>query len=263
MEFLRFGSSIPGAYWGCCAVCIIQNFKVHPDEKYAIQMVDGDGGYPTGKYAGPTYRDVFNTRIRTGTFGVNDMANHTFFAVLTEEQLHGQIGKEWLSILKENGFEFVRTVDNSVYTGSIIPTVAGRKTSSHKNHIFALYRNIASGYVEDPFTPPKAWTDLPNPYSGDMSLENVRKIQTEFWESHGPTKLLSEAEAMEQAGLSNIWLAGKRSEYPQQTKTSREYVENAKKQAAEKAKAAKTAEDDAKKVIVAPAFPIPKIADAA
>ena len=44
MEFLRFGSSIPGGYWGCCACCIIQNFKFDPKAKASIQLVSGDSG---------------------------------------------------------------------------------------------------------------------------------------------------------------------------------------------------------------------------
>ena len=43
MEFLRFGSSIPGSYWGCCAFDIIQNFGAYdPDDPLSIEMVDGE-----------------------------------------------------------------------------------------------------------------------------------------------------------------------------------------------------------------------------
>lgn len=168
MEFLRFGGYIPGEYWGCCAVDIIQNFNQDPDDKASIQMISGDQGTPLTKdgellFCGPTWRDIFWQRLRKGTFNSGDKPNHTFLAVLTEGQLVGAIGKKWLAILKEAGFEFIRTVDNSVYTGK---DLLGQGTgyvgiSPHLNHIFGLFRNIGNGAVEDPFTPPKAWTDLP------------------------------------------------------------------------------------------------------
>jgi len=216
MEFLRFGSSIPGGYWGCCAVCIIQNFKYEPDAKASIELVSGDGGYPmtdndgNQQFAGPTYRDIFQQRLRIGTFSNTDMPNHTFFAVLTEGQIGGKVGKAWLEILKESGFEFVRTVDNSVYTGDQIAKAFKHECSSHKNYIFALYRNIGRGLVEDPFTPPKAWTDLSDPYSGDMSPKNVFDVQKALWEKNGPTKLLTEAEVV--AAGAPVILAGRRKE---------------------------------------------------
>ena len=164
MEFLRFGSSIPGGYWGCCACCIIQNFKVDPDEKASIQLVSGDQGTPImqGKdalFAGPTWRDIFWQRIRFGTFDKRDMPNHAFFAILTEWQISDTIGKKWLAILKEAGFEFFRTVSNSVYAGQ---AVGGDPTNHSPNHIFALVRNVGVGAIKDQFTPPKAWTDLPS-----------------------------------------------------------------------------------------------------
>jgi hypothetical protein len=164
MECLRFGSSIPGGYWGCCAVDIMQNFKVDPDAPASIQITSGDGGGACLKdgqlaFAGPTYRDIFNARLRIGTFGKADMPNHAFIAVLTAWQLNEVHGKKWLAILKEAGFEFVRTVSNSVYGGQSL--LSGEPTDHSPNHIFMLVRNIGSGAIKDPFTPPKEWTDLP------------------------------------------------------------------------------------------------------
>jgi len=214
MEFLRFGSSIPGGYWGCCAVCIIQNFKYDPAEKASIQIVSGDGGNPMMKdggvaYAGPTYEDIFNTRLRIGTFSDTDMPNHVFLAVLTESQINGGIGKKWLEILKKNGFEFIRTTDNSVYTGPAIIKEPGKGTCSpHKNYIFGLFRNIGRGAVDDPFTPPKAWTDLADPYGGDMTVENVQKVQLGHWDTLGAPKLFTEAEI--RAAGAPVTLAGRR-----------------------------------------------------
>lgn len=227
MEFLRFGSSLPGSYWGCCACDIIQNFKVDPDDKACIQLVDGDGGNNLGKFAGPTWRDIFNQRIRFGTFGTADMPNHAFIAILTEWQIQGDIGKKWLGILRETGFEFIRTVNNSVYSGPNLgsPTATA---NSNDNHIFALIRNIGVNALKDPFTPPKAWTDLPEiktPYvgwEGDSETLTLAQHQqdTAIWECLGPAKLLTEAEA-EKAAPGALWYAGVRNKYPQQLKSAR------------------------------------------
>lgn len=217
MEFIRFGSTIPGSYWGCCAVDVIQNFKVDPDAKSSIQIVSGDSGSAIGdKFAGPTYRDIFKTRIRVGTFGGADMPNHGFLAVLTEQQINGGVGKKWLEILKAEGFEFLRTVDNSVYTG---PGLATSHGGSHKNYIFGLFRNIGNGKVKDQFTPPSAWTNLPDPYEGDMSQGNRDKVQLELWKK-GETKFLTKAQV--KAAGAPVVLAGIRSKFKQQTEEERE-----------------------------------------
>jgi hypothetical protein len=148
VEFLRFGSSIPGSYWGCCACCIIQNFTVEPDGPASIELVEGDGGTPLGRFAGKTYHEVFRQRLRYGTFSAKDMPNHAFIAILSQTQLGSAIGKKWLAILKAEGFEFLRTVNNSVW--------------NVKNYIFILVRNVGPNAVVDQFTPPKEWTDLPS-----------------------------------------------------------------------------------------------------
>lgn len=214
MEFLRFGSSIPGNYWGCCAVCIIQNFKVDPDAKASIEIVSGDGGGTLNKWAGPTWRDIFKQRIRIGTFNTTDMPNHAFFAILTDSQVSGGVGKKWLEILKAEGFEFLRTQDNSVYTGPALT----RSVSPHPNHIFALFRNITGSRIKDPLTPPKAWTDLPQvipevwqgipPEQRSAVAQSQTDIHKEAWEASGPTKLLTMAE-VEKAGAP-VTLAGLR-----------------------------------------------------
>jgi len=161
MEFLRFGSSIPGGYWGCCACDIIQNFKVDPDAKASIEIVSGDGGGSTGSFAGKTYKEIFLQRLRYGTFGKADMPNHAFIAILTQWQITSEIGKKWLVILKEQGFEFIRTVNNSVYSGQSLgkPTNAA---NNNDNHIFMLVRNIGAQGLKDQFTPPKEWSALPS-----------------------------------------------------------------------------------------------------
>lgn len=238
MEFLRFGSSIPGTYWGCCACDIIQNFHHDPDEKSSIQIVSGDGGNPIigpnnePLFAGPTYRDIFWQRLRYGTFGKNDMPNHAFFAILTQSQISGGAGKKWLAILKEAGFEFLRTVDNSVYSGPETIRGPGQGcTSSHPNYIFALFRNIGSGAMADPFTPPKAWTDL-NPVvyemwedvakMGDLKEvnERIQKVHLELFNKLPKGEFMTEAEVTK-AGAPVV-LAGLRSTNPQEPKSTRE-----------------------------------------
>lgn len=231
MEFLRFGSSIPGSYWGCCACCIIQNFKVDPDEKASIQLVSGDGGGPILRsremlFAGPTWRDIFWQRIRTGTFDSRDMPNHAFFAILTDWQVTSGVGAKWLAILKEAGFEFVRSVSNSVYTGKSLAQPKGK--GSNLNYIFALYRNIGSGAPADPFTPPKAWSDLPSvtPEVWEFVQEpkefakKQAAAQREVWDKIGPAKFLTESEIV--AAGAPVTMAGLRSEYPQELKSARD-----------------------------------------
>lgn len=224
MEFNRFGSTIPGSYWGCCACDIIQNFKVDPDEKASIELVSGDGGGSLGKYAGPTYRDIFWQRIRFGTFDSRDMPNHAFIAILTDSQMSGGVGAKWLAILKEAGFEYIRSVSNSVYQGASLLGNAAPSDGS-RNNIFMLVRNIGIGSIKDQFTPPKAWTDLPNKGMPEVwqylaidtvDLTNsIRAKQTDNWnEQKSLAKpLLTEAEAKTQSGEDKTFLMGLRIPY--------------------------------------------------
>ncbi len=245
MEFLRFGSRIPGTYWGCCAADIIQNFKMDPDTPSSIELVGGDGGNPiyfpstdpkkrTGAmFAGKTYGDIFRQRLRYGThYAPKDMPNHTFFAILTDSQISGDIGKKWLKLLKEEGFEFLRTVDNSVYTGD---STTGKGRSPHKNHIFAMFRNISNSRVEDPFTPPKAWTDLPDVVSeGWRSVKDGAALAKEQTEAHLklydalPKGEFYTREELEKEGVP-VYLAGRRSENMQELAKNREQREANKK----------------------------------
>ena len=210
MEFLRFGSNIPGGYWGCCACCIIQNFKVAPNAKASIQLVGGDSSSPITKgreslFAGPTYEDIFWQRIRSGTFDTRDMPNHAFIAILTKWQLANRPGKDWLPILKKAGFEFVRTVSNSVYAGS---GVGGHPTDHAPNYIFMLVRNVGKGAIKDQFTPPKEWTKLESVVTEPWQLlgddlagltKKIREEQTAVWKDIPPAKFLTESE-IEAAG---------------------------------------------------------------
>ncbi len=233
LEFLRFGSSIPGSYWGCCACDIIQNFKVDPDAKASIQIVGGDGGQAIGDvFAGPTYRDIFHQRLRFGTFGSNDMPNHAFIAILTQWQITSGVGKKWLAILKEAGFEFVRTVNNSVYSGANLGKPTG-SAQNNDNYIFMLVRNIGAGGLKDQFQPPKEWLALPSAgktetwdfvskleKDGVTATEQNHAADTAIWNKIGKAKLLTRA-AIEKAGAP-VMLGGARSEFPQETAASRD-----------------------------------------
>jgi len=270
MEFLRYGSRIPGKYeYGCCAVDIIQDFKQDPDEKSSIEVVSGDSGNPlldyTGnqQFLGTTYRDIFNQRLRIGTFSKADMPNHVFFAVLTDWQLKTQVGLKWLKILKDSGFEFVRATDNSVYTGTSLygspeDEYDGEECyddeDCHLNYIFALYRNIGSTRVENPFEPPAAWTELDadttNRFQEIYELlpreqwiggERARYIKhREVWDKIGPVTFRTR-EQLEELKVPVI-LAGKFSPNPQEEAAIRESRNNVKKNVYESPKkAVKTA----------------------
>lgn len=221
VEFLRFGSSIPGGYWGCCAGDIIQAFKTSPDEPSSCQSVNGDSGYPQKNdkgedlFFGMTNRELFLSRMRVGTFGTGDMENHFFILVLTDSQVNSSIGKEWLPILKEVGFEYLRSVNNSVWNVN--------------NHMFILVRNSGRNARADQYTPPKAWTDLPSNGKKEawefiedrpgLTAANAI-VDKAIWDKLGPAKLYTRAE-VEAAGAPVI-LGGLRSENPQELASERE-----------------------------------------
>lgn len=244
MEVLRFGSSIPGAYWGCCAMDIIQNFHLAPEAKASIQLVNGDGGQPSYMagnkvaFLGMTNEEVFRQRLRIGTFDTRDMPNHGFIAILTQNQIQGSIGKKWLKILKETGFEFIRTVSNSVYTGQAL----GASGDAARNYVFALFRNIGSGNTKDPFTPPPEWSALETVvpelnveafkwrsettgYGAEVFADEQREAQLKCWNALPEKKFYSEEE-LEAAGVP-VTYAGKRSQFPQQPKSVRLKAERA------------------------------------
>jgi hypothetical protein len=191
IEFLRFGSQHGGEGIGCCAIDIIQGFVNDPDAPATVQLYHGDRDgkndqaltlFANGKvefaYLGKTNREVFENFIRIGTFGTSDMPDHTFFAVFSDEQMSDRNGKEWLKILKAEGFEFLRTVGNSVYTDTTVPKepVKG-KMRPHKNHVFGLFRNISNAAVAKPFTPPRAWLEIPEPTMTPHEIWHSRKTK--------------------------------------------------------------------------------------
>lgn len=240
MEFLRFGSSIPGSYWGCCAVDIIQNFNKDPQEKASIQLVNGDGGQATllpnknktpakleQVFAGPTYKDIFLTRLRCGTFDARDMPNHAFIVVLTQNQITTVAGRKWLKILKETGFEFLRTISNSVYSGNSAASAPPKEGSGCSvNHVFALFRNVGTGGIYDPYKPPKEWEDLPSPVDYDNgSPEEIWHGQKAIWDNPDFIRPFLFREDLEKDNVP-ITLAGRRSDYPQESEASRKIKEN-------------------------------------
>lgn len=251
MEFLRFGSSIPGAYWGCCAMCIIQDFSCDPDAEASIQLVCGDGGQPLGgKFLGMTNREVFNSRMRIGTFGLDDMPNHGFLAILTQDQVYGGYGRQWLAILKEHGFEFIRSVSNSVYAGQDLYDEGGwcslcesnnccdddwcdyeegGNTDMNVNYLFGLFRNIGNGKVTNPFEPPSAWTQLEGGVKGAHDFITAKqrakitasqeKHHLAMWNKIGSAKMYTHDEVVA-AGV-EVTLAGQRSKFPQESEENR------------------------------------------
>ena len=243
MHFLRFGSSIPGpdgsAGWGCCAVDILQGFSYgKPDDPASIELVCGDGGQPLGTFLGKTYREIFESRLRIGTFSDEDMPNHAFLCVITHNQINTSNGIAWLKILKENGFEFIRAVDNSVYSGSEI-VGEGYDEEDHDssiNYIFGLFRNIGVGKISNPFAPPQEWTELEGgvdelyQLSGetisdlDGLLHDMQKNREEIhlkrWNEIAFAKLYSK-EQLKADGVP-ITYAGRRSEFPQESEQARE-----------------------------------------
>lgn len=221
MECLRFGSSIPGGYWGCCAADIIQNCKVDPDAPASISLVEGDGGIFLQKFLGKTHREIFESRLRIGSFHTGDMPNHAFFVMLEKAQISSGFGQKWLAILKEHGFEFIRTVNNSVW--------------NKDNYVFALFRNTGPNAVQDQFTPPPGWTDLPSNgkrelwqfVNPDYPVEHTVKTLTaqykavdqKIWDKLGPAKLYTQQQ-LEDAGVP-VTLAAIRTPFPPQGPTAR------------------------------------------
>lgn len=239
MEFLRFGSSIPGSYWGCCAVDIIQNFSAgHPDDKASIEVVCGDGGQPIGNYfLGKTSREIFEARLRIGTFSDTDLPNHAFLCVLTARQISYGNGAAWLKVLKENGFEFIRAIDNSVYSGE---GLAGTEFyeeddcyDSSPNYLFGLFRNIGVGKIANPFQPPREWEELEGGvkeiYDGSVKFDDIQESRDELhlkrWNEIGPVKFYTKEELKSEN--IPITLAGRRSEFPQESEASRESKQQA------------------------------------
>lgn len=171
IECVRFAAQRPALGIGCCAIDIFQGFVNDPDAKAVVTLTHGDSGSTLMKERraakfGPTNRDVFEGYLRIGTFSLNESPDRIFLAAITAQQIASDIGKKWLAILREHGFEFVRAVNNSVYNGtSGVPSDLSSppKMASHPVYLFGLFRNISNARIPDPFAPPPEWTALPEP----------------------------------------------------------------------------------------------------
>lgn len=203
IECLRFAAEKGGEGIGCCAIDLFQGFVNDPDAKAAVRLNHGDSGspltiYKDGKcveaWLGPTNRDIFLQYLRIGTFDTQEMPNRMFLAAMTDEQMESSYGQEWMRILKEQGFQFIAKVDNSVYSGQDVGEPSTEEPSycdcgcgmsmgdepAHPVYLFGLFRNIGTTRVDDPFKAPQFWEDLPTPTKTDMDrwLEGETKILT-------------------------------------------------------------------------------------
>lgn len=188
LECVRFGARLPAIGIGCCAIDLIQGFSCDPDGPVERKMVHGDAGTAltlNGKqaFAGPTNRALFNIYLKTGTFDTQDSPDRAFFCALSDYQLKTDYGKKWLEIIKDAGFEFLRTINNTVYN-------QGRGTTPHMVHIFALFRNISSARVRDPLTPPQQWLDTPE---GRGAEKWYKETKTEIMLKDLPAKAVAPA----------------------------------------------------------------------
>lgn len=203
IECLRFAAERGGEGIGCCAIDLFQGFVNNPDGKAAVRLNHGDTGSPLTVYKdgkaveawlGPTNREIFLQYLRIGTFDTREMPNRMFLAAMTDEQLESDYGREWMRILKDNGFQFIAKVDNSVYSGQDVgepfdgePTYCdcgcGMRMGGEEAHpvyLFGLFRDIGTTRVGDPFKAPQFWEDLPTPTKTDMDrwLEGETRILT-------------------------------------------------------------------------------------
>jgi len=169
IECVRFGQvKTRHTTWGCCAVDLLQNFSVDPNEEVLVPLFQGDSGTPSmnnGQHRalGPTNKEAFEQFLRIGSHNAADKPNRLFLVVITDSQLTQSNGKAWLAILKENGFQFQCSVDNSVYTGSARMKEGVKPKPPHLVHLFYLLRHAGAHRPDDPFAPPAEWLELEEP----------------------------------------------------------------------------------------------------
>lgn len=157
IECIRFGGRRGNLGIGCCAVDILQGFSLDPyDTGRSTPFYDGDTQQPifgeTGEqlHIGGTNEEMLLAYLTHGSFSADPQPDHAFIAVLSDEQLSSSgYGREWLKILYREGFDYVTSVNNSVYQ------------EDHVNHIFILIRN-AGGYIdsEESLQVPEVWKKL-------------------------------------------------------------------------------------------------------
>ena len=195
IECLRFAGRQPAEGIGCCAIDEFQGFINDPDSPASVLLKHGDSGTSLmvggskKAYLGETNREIFQSYLRIGTFSLTETPNRIFLASLTKSQCHSEIGRKWLTILKENGFEFIRATDNSVYSGRDVSRQKSRE-STNVVYLFGLFRNIGSTRLEDPTKPPKFWDELP-PSKDPFTLWEEGKLNVLAKEEEGGPKTAS------------------------------------------------------------------------
>lgn len=162
IECLRLGARRGGVGIGCCAVDVFQGFNNSPSAMCPpIPFFNGDcyspefGDFYQQLAMHGTNEQVFLAYLAHGSFTPYQEPDHAFIAVLTDSQCRSETGKQWLRILKREGFEWKGCVNNSVYS------------EYHPNHIFMLIRNTREHLSEDELKelsqPPQAWEELGPP----------------------------------------------------------------------------------------------------
>ncbi len=163
IECLRLGARRGGDGIGCCAIDVFQGFSHPPDAiRPDVLFRQGDTRSPVTAYpendvafVTGTNEDHFLSYLKHGTMDIESQADHAFFAVLTDEQVNHSTGREWLKILKREGFVWVGATSNSVYS------------EYHPNHIFMLIRSTTEYMDDDEIMalkePPQYWKELEEP----------------------------------------------------------------------------------------------------
>ena len=192
MEFIRYGARTGGRRIGCCAIDLLQGFDVDPDSEMLCPAKYGDTGDPILEngmqaYFGPTALDIFKQRLKVGTFDRSPMPSRMFIAAIAGKQLHATNTRKWLRILKEHGFRWMTSADNSVYgEGSIV-------------HVFVLIRDISNRTT--PFAP-DAWTEI-DAEPIEWNEETWCKYEDEVRTFCNPTE--EQIKNYEQIGSSMVW----------------------------------------------------------
>lgn len=198
IECLRLGARRGGEGIGCCAIDVIQGFNNSPDALCPQQpFFNGDDWSPEF-YPGSddqlcvgggtvTNEQAFLSHITHGSFTPHPEADHGFIAVLTHDQVTSGRGKQWLAILKREGFKWVGCSSNSVYS------------EKHPNHVFMLLRKthkyMEEEEIEELNRPPSIWEELPEPT--ETPEERFDALAAICGQAHTPAK--AKAEALEEA----------------------------------------------------------------
>lgn len=183
IECLRFGARRGGQGIGCCAVDVLQGFNNDPDaEGTPIPFFDGDSWTPVMNYDGDeseqlhvvgTNEQIFLSYLIHGSFTPEPVNDHAWIAILTEEQCGSYTGQKWLRILHREGFKYVTTVNNGVYS------------EYHPNHIFILTRNTDENISPEELGPPSLWQELEeNPKSRQEIQDRYYEIRETLGEAH-------------------------------------------------------------------------------